>query len=501
MRKSRLHNYILRGINPNPIPALVAAYQARVAADSGSIDETTNNLTTLLTQLNGAVPNFTNSCKLFTAPHLGSKQAAGTGGTAGNRAANKIYNIMGASGDLVQATAASQPLLLRNTGVNYAFLPGVNGNFFSTPSNTGNSLTGNFGIQFNGTVLNNNGAVGAKTATAGSNFQFALFRASATTWTLAISANGTTLNQYTSAAFSQAFVRVSRNSITGEIKFFESTDGISWAQVGTTITGITGNLFNSTADFKVGAIASNQNVANAFLNNVQLFKDDTFTTPTQIFNPQLYNRSVSQTTIPSSTGETYTINIDTNTTGLKSMICDKGLIVGNGSSYAMQAPSFAFNNEKITHYAVYRKFNNTILSVHSAIGNNAGGANGYYLANNEGSNNTVGVGVFGTAFNGRNYTDSGLLMKISTAYADTTLGNPETDYYNNNIQATPVSQTNTGNNTSGVNTSSYNLLSNNNGASLWSNEVVFADLIFEGVHDTTTRTNVYNILKTYFNLP
>jgi hypothetical protein len=113
--------------------SLYSAYQARVAADSGNIDESQDNLVSLLNQLNGVVSNFSTTCKLATAPHWGNKAATGTGGTAGNRAANKLYNIFGASGDLVQATAASQPLLLRNTGTNYVYLSGINGNYFTSP--------------------------------------------------------------------------------------------------------------------------------------------------------------------------------------------------------------------------------------------------------------------------------------------------------------------------------------------------------------------------------
>src|SRR5574343_1327757 len=72
-------------------------------------------------------------------PHYtGIRLATGTGPTAGNRAARTVYNAIGATGDFIQTTAANQPLALVHTGTNYAWLPGVAGNFFSTPNAAGN---------------------------------------------------------------------------------------------------------------------------------------------------------------------------------------------------------------------------------------------------------------------------------------------------------------------------------------------------------------------------
>jgi hypothetical protein len=480
--------------------SLYDAYKARVLADSGNIDESEANLVSLLNQLNGAVPNFTNTCKLAYAPHWGKIAAAGTGGTSGNRAANKLYNIFGASGDLVQATAASQPLLLRHTGTNYAYLPGISGNYFTTPNAAANQLLNDFGIEAFITPSSLSGARSISCKDSGgattSNFTF---RLNASTLQLIIYQGSNTFTYTSTINFSftanQSFyVRFNRNSTNGEILFFTSSDGINYTQLGTTVTGITGALNNVNRVLEIGSAAGGLgNLFQGEINYVKLFKDNTFTTVTQYFNPANYNRSVSQTTFTASTGEVYTINVGSATTGLKAIIVDKGIVMGNGTSYAMQAPSFNLNAGSFTSYKIYRKFNNSVVSIPFELSADAENNEGFYEAIN-GVPSCDGVGArANVGFNSTVFNSNSLLMKVTTFDWDFSRGNPESLYYVNNVAASVNSAGGSAENTANMNGTGYNLFGRNNGASLWANAVLFGDLIFEGVHDTATRTAVFNI--------
>ena len=76
----------------------------------------------------------------YDAHWIGYKLGSGTGATAGQAAA-KLYSLT-VAGDAVQATAASQPLLLAHNGDNYWFGSGVSGNYCSTPNTSANQITG-----------------------------------------------------------------------------------------------------------------------------------------------------------------------------------------------------------------------------------------------------------------------------------------------------------------------------------------------------------------------
>jgi hypothetical protein len=241
-------------------------------------------------------------------PHyLGYKLGAGSGATLGS-AAQKCYNAIGATGDVAQTTAASQPLILPNTGTNYAWLPGINGNFFSTPNATANQITGNIGIiakirmqDYN--VASTNSIVTKRPFSGDMSYAFQI--TSGGTLFFRYSSNGSQTNSGESATSSVSltsvatngqdiFVGMFRNAATGKVDFYYSLDGFSWPTLGTQQSTNTGNMFNSSNAVGVGNLSDGLGI---FLGRIYQVDVSNSWQGSNLFNfnPANYNRSVSQT--------------------------------------------------------------------------------------------------------------------------------------------------------------------------------------------------------------
>ena len=306
----------------------------RIIADGG-----VSNLTRLnffVKGLKAIYGDLANVPVCYDAHWIGYKLGSGTGATAGQAAA-KLYSLT-VAGDAVQATAASQPLLLAHNGVdNYWYGSGVTGNYCSTPNAASNTLIDNFGIEafvesysFSGTKI----IIGKYTG-GPSTSQF-LFRFNGSNLQLIIDKLLVEVAYISTAtvpfSINQSFyVRFSRNSTSGDIKFFTSADGITYTQLGTTVSGLTGSLNSPNTILEIGSIVSGtlQNFTGK-IKNVKLFKDDTFTTVTQNFNPATYNAATSQTDWTSATGEVWTINTGTASTGYKGVLVDRTIVMSDG---------------------------------------------------------------------------------------------------------------------------------------------------------------------------
>jgi len=453
------------------------------------------------------VSDITQALSVFYDAHyLAYKKGTGIGATVG-RAIEKLYSACGASGDCIQTTLASQPLLLSHTGTNYAYLPRIGGNYFTTPNSVNNDLSGNSGAEFfiscNNLTLPN--TLFAKDS-GGATTRQIQFRINSNRLELIVDhSSGTqiTYQSTTTIPFSNLanfYCRYSRNQSTGIIKFFTSSDGITYTQLGNDIAGTTNVLSTPNRILEIGS--NSTGLSNLFGGQIfygKIFKDDTFTTVTQFFNPNDYVAATSQSTWTSSTGEVWTRNRDSATTGLKAAIVDYTMLMTNGTSHAMQAASFNFNTAAFTNYTTFAKFNNTILSMLSELGVDADTASGYYHAIN-GAANTETSSINGNIGNNSSvWTQNSLLLKQAIETGDTTLANPETRYYINNVLASLNAAGGVSNNTGNMNGTALNLFARNNGASLFFNGSFRNLLLSKQSDDTTIRTNVYNLIRTNYN--
>jgi hypothetical protein len=277
---------------------------------------------------------------------LGYKLGAGAGTTAG-QAAQKLYSCSGSSGDVVQTTAASQPLLLVHSGANYFFSPDASGNNCTAPNAVVNQISGNLEIICNVNITNSN----AFNITKIGNYAFYKL----TNNFLLLNVNGIS---YTSTAqlsvFGDVFLKVTRESSNGNITFFTSTDGITYTQLGLTISGLSGAMATSTNQI----VVCNQAVQSSILAKVYraTISNSIGGSPVVDFNPNQYNAATSQTQWTSSTGEVWTINTGTATSGYKGQIVTKTTIQGDGIDDRLTSGTLA-TRQYFTRFAAFNPFN------------------------------------------------------------------------------------------------------------------------------------------------
>jgi hypothetical protein len=237
----------------------------------------------------------------------------------------------GAAGSLLPTTVGSSlaadsndPKFLDHTGTNYVYVPGVASNSISVPDAAALDITGDIDIRAyvaadDWTPAARNILV-SKSVSSQVSYEFNI----ETDGTLRFywSADGTTLIVKTStAAVSFAdgalrWVRVTldvNNGASGnDVKFFTSTDGTTWTQLGSTVTtaGVT-SIFSSTSNVFVG-VASNglSNPLAGKIYRAQIYSDITETTKVLDVDTSVITAG-SATSFTAVTGQTVTINRST----------------------------------------------------------------------------------------------------------------------------------------------------------------------------------------------
>ena len=274
---------------------------------------------------------------------------ASTGATGGRIAGER---------DLFQGTAANRPVWLQYAGTKYGWLNATSGNSFTCPTV---ALTGDLDIQADIALADwspsaAQGIVSKFGAAGNRGFRFEIGITGLLTFVW--SSDGTA---FTAVAASEAIVLAdgARKRVrcildvddggVYTIKFFQSDDGSTWTQVGTTTTGgATTSIFNSTALLEVGQYAQSNTPASGKFYSASVsatIPADPLTssgTPLRSFNPALYT---SGTTFTASTGEVWTIN------GGAHIVTRTGLY-GNGSTHYLQSAQWPLSQPE-TRYATF----------------------------------------------------------------------------------------------------------------------------------------------------
>jgi hypothetical protein len=347
------------------IDAQAQAHYNRVIADGGVVPSGLSGVNAFFIAVKAiyGTSDITTAISVgLDAQVLGYKLGAGAGTTLG-QAAQKLYSCSGASGDVVQTTAASQPLLLAHEGANYWWNGGVNGNYCSTPSSAANSIVGD--IEFTAYIdYKNNGTLQIihSKSLAVTNFCYDTYIDSANKLVLQYSLNGiSALSGTCSVSLGSTYigwVKINRISSTGVIKFYTSTDGITYTQLGGDISGTSGNIFNSTASLAIGAYRNGFDIPFSGKIYRATISNSIGGAPVVDFNPNQYNAATSQTQWTSSTGEVWTINTGTAATGYKGVLVDRTIVQGDGVDDGLVTSATINLGSVFTLYGAFKGYNN-----------------------------------------------------------------------------------------------------------------------------------------------
>jgi hypothetical protein len=350
------------------IDAQAQAHYNRVIADGGLIPSGlvgVNNFFTTVKGIYGTSDITTAISVGLDAQVLGYKLGAGAGTTAG-QAAQKLYSCSGSSGDVVQTTAASQPLLLVHSGANYWFGSGVAGNYVSTPNAAANQITGDieFVAKVNFQDSGNQDTIFIKSdAVAGSSFCYSFWKNGnslalsysngGTVGARVISQSSATLSSVGYTYGTDIWVKGSRSASTGDVNFYYGSNGTNWTQLGTTQTTTAQSIFNASIPLWIGDWA---NILNQFKGKIYraIISNSIGGAPVVDFNPSQYNAATSQTQWTSSTGEVWSIQTGTATTGYKGVLVDRTIVQGDGIDDTLDLNTFILPQP----FTIYPAFNN-----------------------------------------------------------------------------------------------------------------------------------------------
>jgi hypothetical protein len=440
----------------------------RIIADGG-----VSNLTRLnffVKGLKSIYGDLANVPVCYDAHWIGYKLGSGTGATAGQAAA-KLYSLT-VAGDAVQATAASQPLLLAHNGAssdNYWYGSGVTGNYVSTPNAVANQITGDIEIvaKINRSTLSPASKICAKWSGANGLYYFDMLNGGYLRLSINNAVAGTSSIVSPITDFVNYFVKVTRVSLTGVINFYTSTDGITYNQLGATINGTAGVINNANIPLEIGAF--NLGVNDAFQGKISrvTISNSIGGTPVVDFNPATYNASTSQTQWTSATGEVWTINTGTATTGYKGVLVSRTIVQGDGVDDTLISSTLAS-----------RQYFTSILSVKMAVT-----ANKTILGSTLDSHLIYTASNLWRAYNG---------IEITGSAANTTLNMVTINF--NNLTSSFILNANTPvTGITGLQTSTNVKLFG--GASSFGNCTINTVLQSLAVIDSTQQTATYNLIR------
>jgi hypothetical protein len=317
------------GIDPQ-----AQAHYDRVIADGGLIPSGLNGVNNFFTTVKGiyGTSDITTAISVgLDAQVLGYNLGSGVGTTAG-QAAQKLYSCSGASGDVEQTVASSQPLLLVHSGANYWWGSGVAGNYLSTPNAAANQITGDIEIVSKIDYKNNATLQTIVDKSNGTAFNYSLYIDGSNVPKFIYSVLGVVETAICSSNIGASFngyIKATRTFVNGVFKFFTSSDGITYTQLGTDISGTIGLLDSNSHPVTIGILQPSSFPFQGKIYRATI-SNSIGGAPVVDFNPSQYNAATSQTQWTSTTGEVWTINTGTATGGYKGLIVDKTYIQNDG---------------------------------------------------------------------------------------------------------------------------------------------------------------------------
>lgn len=240
-------------------------------------------------------------------------------GVTGTLTASNWADQSGNGRDLAQGTAGNQPIYLPYSGTPYAYLPGVSGNYYSTPDSAENSITGDIDLRFCA-ALDNWGTTGQAFCgkrSSGNSYQFTSGSTTNTPifywWQGTVLKSAEANSAWSIAAGVKKHIRVTLDVDNGsggcDARFYTSDDGETWVQLGTTVTqAFTASIDDTASTLDVGTDGSAGYLLVGKIYRAQIYNGIDGTLAVD-FNPSTFTEtSTNGATAVASTGETWTLN-------------------------------------------------------------------------------------------------------------------------------------------------------------------------------------------------
>lgn len=175
-------------------------------------------------------------------------------------------DYVGIAGHTLGSCAAAVALALDSDATlpaPYLSSPGSTGNYASTPDSAGNSITGDIDIRAQVAATDYTPAANdtliAKWNPTGNQRIWSFDIETTGNLILRTTADGSTVRTHTSSAATAVtdgttkWLRATRAASTGVVKFYTSTDGVTYAQLGTDVAGTVEGIFDGTAPIEIGS--------------------------------------------------------------------------------------------------------------------------------------------------------------------------------------------------------------------------------------------------------
>lgn len=304
------------------------------------------------------------------------------------------------------APNTNEPLLLGHTGENYLYLPGVGGNYASTPDAAALDITGDIDIRVR--VALDDWTPSADSVLVGKFFSaqisYAVLIATDGKPYWAWSTDGST-SSVTASTIAPPFVNgvaywvrvavdVNISGTDRSVSFYYAADSAtepsSWTLHQTITLAGTTSLYSGTADLHVGAILSggSANVAAAKFYRAVIYSDLTETT--KVFDADFTSgiTSGAQTTFTESSANAATVTINRSTAGRKSCAVVRPVWLLGTDDYFEVADNALLNfgaSDSFTVVAVVRQWGTPSFAALASKKAGGGTSAGYWLVADSGS--------------------------------------------------------------------------------------------------------------------
>jgi hypothetical protein len=473
-------------------------FDSTAVLNLGQINADTNRLNGLLYRCQ-IYAGLTGSDLRFDANFATASKLATSFSESSSNAATVTINSTGDLGaricgarDLVQMTAANQPIPLSHSGTNYGYLNGVAGNYFSSPDSVPTSIVGDLDVRFEGALTDWTPAaltdLFSKWGSVG-NYSWTFEIQTNGVPRFAYSTDGTAITNRDATAAptvtngDRLGLRVTMDVDNGAggntVTFYTRTDGLisentGWTQLGTAVTnaGVT-SIFNGTSSVQVSGRDATNGMITGTAYRAQMYSGIAGTLAFD-FNPATY---VSGTTFADSSSNAATITLNGGAT-----IVTRTIAYFDGTNDYMKAAAAFSLAQPTTVYFVGQQ--NTWTDLDSIYDGNATTSMRLLQSG-------LTPSIIGNAGNGFGATTS---PTLATNYVISTVFNGVSSSLRLN-RAFAI----TGN-AGASNANGFTLAAQGDGSNRHSNINVLGVLIYSGAHDTATQNRVALWASRYYGL-